>query len=105
MSTHPTPRPWEVKDDHMVIEPGLMTPVADCALNDYDEPDSPDRWQANAEHIVHVVNHWDELVAALERYATHANDCSVRQALGIRCDCGLSDVFQRHVLTARGEQP
>lgn len=43
----------------------------------------------------------DELAAALERYATHAADCSVRQALGIRCDCGLADVFQRYVLPDR----
>ena len=52
--------------------------------------------------LARCLNEREELVKALERYATHASDCSVRQALGIRCDCGLSDVFQRYVLKTRG---
>ena len=60
-----TLRPWEVKDDHMVIESGLMTPVADCALSDYQDEDIDDvmrRAKANAELIVRATNNFESLV-------------------------------------------
>ena len=65
MSEH-TSLPWEVKDDHMVINPWSMEYVADCGLNDPGDPDTSERWQANAEYIVLAFNAFPELVAALE---------------------------------------
>lgn len=94
--------PWEGPTEKLLLITDAVGNVV-CTVGK-DLYDWSDASKANAEFIVRACNAHDELVAALERYSTHANDCSVRQAFGIKCDCGLSDVFQKHVLKARGEQ-
>lgn len=68
MSGNTTPRPWEVKNDHLVIDPNSMTYVADCALSD-EEDESINvimaRAKANSELIVRAVNAHQDLVNVL----------------------------------------
>lgn len=105
--TDATPRPWTLEE--MWSGTAIKGPPkrwSDCGRVYYPTvgrigPNREER--ANAELIVRAVNAHEALMAALERYATHAHDCSVRQAFGIRCDCGLSDLFQRYVIRGRGE--
>lgn len=96
MTDATTPRPWEVKDGHMVIEPGWMTPVADCGLSD-DEYESMAglmaRAQANAELIVRAVNAHEELIkgadAVLMEHAAYQSEAGEGM-----CTCDICLTFR-----------
>lgn len=92
MSDNTTPRPWEIKDDHLVIEPRSMTYVADCALSDSEDESINAimaRAMVNAELIVRAVNAHDELIKGAD--ATLMEHAAAGEGV---CVCDICSTFR-----------
>lgn len=82
-----TARPWMQFDTFMVVHEDNCAPVADCDVYQYQDL-SDEECEANAAHIVHCVNHHEELVSALIHLSNEVHgslgiaEMELRQILG-----------------------
>lgn len=84
MSAQHTPTPWTVFNADEGCYPGIDagwrtivmfgSPDEDCGIRG----DTPEEAEANARFIVHAVNCHDELLSALEQYASGLTDTGAR---------------------------